>query len=315
MDKDFYNKSSSDSLGWTPEWFGASDFDEDLIRGVKKWQKSLGLRADGLVGPMTYRRIWTERQSNISSFKPKGLSSSKGDASFIVHNGKFLPIDWDKVVLWDEKGGLRCDPGTYSDYSGKEDRKPHYFVNHWDVCLSTESMSKVISKRGISIHYGIDNDGTIYQLLDTQHAAWQAGGRKWNHDSIGLEIANSFYTKYQGWYEKNNLGSRPVVPKGTAQVHGRGLGEHLGFYPVQIEALKALWLAIHRGLNIPLETPTDSSGKLITTVDKRCESSKFQGFINHYNLTKRKIDCAGLDMVSLLDEVKRGATSETSCQG
>ena len=312
MDKDFYNKSSADSLGWEPAWFGADGFDEELVKKVQRWQKKLGLKADGLVGPMTYRRIWTERQSNISEFKPRPKNEPENGSSFIVHNGKFLPINWSNVVLWDEEGGLRCDKGTFSDYAGKEDRKPHFFVNHWDVCLSTKSMAKVISKRGISIHFGIDNDGTIYQLLDTQHAAWQAGGRRWNHDSIGVEIANSFYTKYQGWYEKNNLGPRPIIPKGQARVHNKGLGEHLGFYPIQIEALKALWLAIHEGLGIPLEAPQDKDGKLVTTVDKRCEASQFKGFINHYNLTKRKIDCAGLDMLRLLDEIKGEVVCETS---
>ena len=311
MDKDFYNKSSADSLGWSPSWFGADGFDDDLVKKVQKWQKSLGLRADGLVGPMTYRRIWTERQSNISDFKPRDMSACGNESSFIVHNGKFLPINWGKVVLWDEEGGLKCSPGTYSSYAGKPDRKPHYFVNHWDVCLSSESMARVIARRGISIHFGIDNDGTIYQLLDTQHAAWQAGSRRWNHDSIGVEIANAYYAKYQGWYEKNGFGPRPIVKKGAASVHGRSVGEHLDFYPVQIQALKALWVAIHKGIGIPLETPLDNSGKLVEGLDKRCEASKFEGFINHYNLTRRKIDCAGLDMISIIKEAREDAGRES----
>lgn len=304
MDKVFYNKSSADSLGWDPSWFGADEHDDDLVKAIKKWQKSHGLTADGLCGPATYRRIWTEREDEISDFSPSQSSCRSGD-KFIVHNGNFLPIEWDKVVLWDEPDGLGCKAGTYTSYAGKPDRRPHYFVNHWDVCLSTESMANVIAKRGISIHFGIDNDGTIYQLLDTQHAAWQAGGRKWNHESIGVEVANAFYPKYQSWYERKGFGSRPVNPIGSVKCHGRGLEEHLGFYDVQIDALKALWKALHKGLDIPLQCPTDSSGELITTVDKECERSKFSGFINHYNLTKRKIDCAGLDLVTLLDECRR----------
>ena len=62
MDKDFYNKSSSDSLGWSPLWFGCKYFDEDLVKAVRKWQRENGLTGDGLVGPMTYRRIWTDRR-------------------------------------------------------------------------------------------------------------------------------------------------------------------------------------------------------------------------------------------------------------
>ncbi len=307
MDKDFYNKSSSDSLGWTPSWFGADDFDEELISKVKRWQKKMGLKADGLVGPTTYRRIWTERESDISSFSPPDKSKSSEENSFIVHNGKFVPIEWGKVVLWDEKDGLSCSPGTYTSFAGKPDRKPHYFVNHWDVCLSAKSCAKVIAKRGISIHFCIDNDGTIYQLLDTQHAAWQAGSRKWNLDSIGVEISNAYYPKYQSWYVKNGLGERPVVKKGVAKVHGKGLSEHLGFYPIQLDALKALWLSIHKGIGIPLECPTDSSGNLVETVDKRCSDSKFEGFINHYNLTKRKIDCAGLEVDLMLKQLRSKA--------
>ena len=102
-------------------------------------------------------------------------------------------------------------------------------------------MAKIINRRGVSMHFGIDNDGTIYQLLDTQHGAWQAGHWYGNKQGIGVEISNAYYTKYQGWYEKNGFGSRPVVT--DAVVHKRTLGDHLGFYPVQLEALKKLWKA------------------------------------------------------------------------
>tara|TARA_B100000131_G_scaffold321205_1_gene371254 strand:+ start:519 stop:1442 length:924 start_codon:yes stop_codon:yes gene_type:complete len=304
IDKIFYNEASAKKLGWDPSWFGKSDFDDDLIVAIKKWQRKHKITADGLCGPNTFRRLWTEREENISDHAPPTAVCGPGD-KFIVHNGKFIPIDWDHVILWDDPAGLQCMPGTYTSYAGKPDRKPHFFVNHWDVCLSSESMSRVIAKRGISIHFGIDNDGTIYQLLDTQHAAWQAGGRQWNHDSIGVEIANAFYPKYQNWYVKKGFGARPVREKGEVQCHGRDLQEHLGFYDVQIEALKALWVAIHRGLNIPLECPTNNDGSLIETVHRDCENSKFSGFINHYNLTRRKIDCAGLDLVCHLNEIKQ----------
>lgn len=302
IDKIFYNEASSKKLGWDPSWFGQSSFNDDLIVAIKKWQRAHKITADGLCGPGTFRRLWTAREENISDYAPPTAVCGPGD-KFIVHNGKFISIDWDKVILWDEPTGLSCAPGTYTSYAGKPDRQPHFFVNHWDVCLSTESMARVIKKRGISIHFGIDNDGTIYQLLDTQHAAWQAGGTKWNHDSIGVEVANAYYPKYQNWYVKNGFGPRPVVSKGQVKCHGRSLGEHLGFYDIQIDALKALWQAIHEGVGIPLECPLNSDGSLVEGVDKRCEKSKFSGIINHYNLTKRKIDCAGLDVKKHLSDL------------
>ena len=122
---------------------------------------------------------------------------------------------------------------------------------------------------------------------------------KWFEDGI----TNTCYNAVD-LHIKNGLGERPVIKKGEARVHGHGLREHLGFYPVQLEALKALWLAIHNGVGIPLECPSDPSGELVTTVDERCKSSSFEGFVNHYNLTRRKIDCAGLDLPSMLKDIR-----------
>ena len=310
IDKDFYNSSSAAKLGWEPSWFGAKFFDDELVKKVQKWQKEHGLVADGLVGPATHRRVWTDREVNISNYEPSSRVPGRKN-NYIVHNGNFLPIDWDKVVLWDEEGGLTTNPGQYYDFSGKPDRQPSMFVNHWDVCLSAESCAKILGKRGISIHFCLDNDGTIYQLLDTQHGAWHAGVRGSSHGNkkgIGIEISNAYYTKYQDWYVKHGFGERPVQEHGY--VHGRTLSPFLDFYPVQLEALKALWKAIHLGIGIPLEYPVDSQGSVETGVHKPCFDGTFDGFCNHYNFTRGKIDCAGLDLPTLLEEVKQSLSCE-----
>ena len=306
MDKVFYNKSSQDSLGWSPSWFGCEYNDDLLIVAIKKWQKGKGLKADGLLGPVSYRRIWTEREAEISKHAPHPSPYTRGtmacqDKKYIVHNGKFLEIDWDMVVLWDDALGLDSEPGAYYNYAGKPDRKPTIFVNHWDVCLSSESCALVLARRGISVHFCIDNDGTIYQLLDTQHGAWHAGIGKVNHKSIGVEISNAYYPKYQDWYVKNGFGERPI--QDGAWVHGSKLDPFTDFYPVQSEALKALWKAIHKGIGIPLEVPVKDDVNN-TTVDLSAARGSFKGFVNHYNLTKRKIDCAGLDLLAIANEVK-----------
>ena len=87
-------------------------------------------------------------------------------------------------------------------------------------------------------------------------------------------------------------------------MHGNKLDPFLDFYPVQIKALQALWLAVHKGIGIPLEYPKNSRGIIDTGVNRDCERGKFQGFCNHYNFTKNKIDCAGLDLPTLLEELK-----------
>tara|TARA_R110000787_G_scaffold161496_1_gene274918 strand:- start:1021 stop:1794 length:774 start_codon:yes stop_codon:yes gene_type:complete len=256
---------------------------------------------------MTYRRAWTEREAGISNYKPSSsiydLTNDRcDDQKHIVHNGQFLKIDWPKVVLWDEPNGLKIKSGNYYDYSGEEDRKPTMFVNHWDVCLSSESCVKVLNRRGISVHFCIDNDGTIYQILDTQHGAWHAGDLRGNKQGVGVEISNAYSTKYQDWYVRHGFGERPIQEHGW--VHGQTLDPFLDFYPVQIKALQALWSAIHNGLDIPLEYPKNSEGHVETGVHKSCPSGKFKGFCNHYNFTRKKIDCAGLDLPTLLEELK-----------
>ncbi len=307
MDKNFYNKSSSDSLGWLPNWFGCIAFDNDLIKSVKKWQKKHNLTADGLVGPMTYRRIWTEREADISDHKPASRCPFEIVDRYIVHNGNFIPIDWDKVILWDEPDGFKSKKGTYTDYSGKDDRDPTMFVNHWDVCLSSESCAKVLNRRGISVHFLIDNDGTIFQMLDTQHKAWHAGIPRYeggNAKGIGVEISNAYYPKYQDWYVRHGFGERPLQEHGF--VHGGTLSPFTDFYPVQLEALQALWMAVHLGIGIPLEYPKNSQGYIETGVHRKCERGEFHGICNHYNFTRGKIDCAGLDLPSLLGDLNPG---------
>ena len=297
MDKVFYNQASSEKFGWEPNWFGCKENDEELVKAIRKWQKERGLTADGMCGPSTHRRIYNERVANIDDYEPAKVSEK--EENYIVHQGNFIPIEWPKVVLWSEDGGLKIDNG-YTPYFEK--RKINMFVNHWDVCLDSKTCVRVLNKRNISVHFCIDNDGTIYQLLDTNHAGWHASSKKVNHRSIGIEIANAYYPKYQSWYERKGYGKRPMME--DAVVHGKKLKPFTWFYPQQIEALKALWKAMHEGIGIEYNCPLDASGNTSTTTDKKVQSGTFKGFISHYHVTRKKIDCAGLDIAALLKEIK-----------
>ena len=71
----------------------------------------------------------------------------------------------------------------------------------------------------------------------------------------------------------------------------------MDFYPVQKEALKALMKAVHNALDIPLIAVKSD------TVSREVTSGKFSGFLHHYNVTKKKIDCANLDLQKILDDI------------
>ena len=297
MDKIFYNQASSAKLGWTPEWFGAYEFDEDLLKKIRTFQRLHRLTADGMCGPTTYRRIWTDRESKLSQYEPVQRSGGQ-KVNHIIYNNDFYPIEWDKVVLPFNAGGKKMTSG-YKKIT--KPRKPKMFVCHWDAALNADSCYRILRKRGLSVHFTIDNDGTIFQYLDMNHIAYHCGGRH-NPTTVGVEISNAFYPKYQSWYQKHGFGKRPMVK--DAHVHGKPMKPFTDFYPAQVDALKALMKAVHQALEIPLKCPLDSNGDTLYTVDSKASKNRFNGFISHYHISKGKIDCANLDLKALLGEIE-----------
>ena len=296
VDKDFYNEASAAKLGWTPDWFipGHSLFDRKLQNAIRAFQREHRLLADGMCGPTTYRRIQTQREAELDIFVAKQFPDG---SDVLWYNNEPIKIDWpkDKVHTFKDRIFPYKVSEGFSKYTKK--RKIKSFVNHWDVCLNAKSCAKVLAGRNVSVHFCIDNDGTIIQLHDINDACWHAGNRKVNHSAGGVEISNAYYPKYQKWYVKNGFGERPIMSGALAQ--NKELDDFLWFYPVQIEALKALWKAIHEGCGVPYNSPENE-----WAYDTYAASGKFSGFMNHFHCSKKKIDCGGLSMKDLCEELK-----------
>jgi hypothetical protein len=63
------------------------------------------------------------------------------------------------------------------------------FVIHFDAAGTSRRCFEILHDiRGLSVHFMLDVDGTIYQTLDVKEAAWHATIA--NNRSIGVEIAN-----------------------------------------------------------------------------------------------------------------------------
>ena len=291
-----YNLGTANTLGWEPDWFidGYKLFDADLVDAIVAWQKIMGITADGYCGPSTYRRKYTERMLNIDEVRDEVPNKR---SPFLIYGGEPLPINWPKVVLWMEPGGLKTAEGHYTNKIGKEKRKITMFVNHWDVCLNSASCSKVLNKpgRSASVHLMVDNDGTIYQSCDLQNITWHAGGSRWNAASVGVEISNAYYTKYQDWYVRNGFGERPLA---YGSVNGRSLGEHLDFYEIQKAATRAIWECMHNAFAIPYQAPP------VDGLYKPAQDCDWTGFCHHYNLSSKKIDCGGWNIRAELEKLK-----------
>ena len=109
VDKIFYNEASAAKLGWTPEWFGAYEFNEDLLKKIRNFQRNHSLKVDGLCGPATFRRIHTVREAQLESYHRKEIRT--GSSNHIIYNNEYYPIEWDKVVLPFNANGLKITKG------------------------------------------------------------------------------------------------------------------------------------------------------------------------------------------------------------
>ncbi len=189
-----------------------------------------------------------------------------------------------RVVLWTEPGGFRTN-----DF-GTRKGEVRQIVLHYDAAGTSAQCFKVLERRGLSVHFMVDLDGTVYQTCDTSVRAYHAG--KFNDVSVGIEIAN-----VGAYADRAELERLWPVPQGVARpphlppparpgplrgrIHGRDLWQQ-DFTEEQYEALGALVAALCRGLGVPAEAPT---GKGVLR-----SPEAWRGILGHYHLTAQKTD-------------------------
>ena len=194
------------------------------------------------------------------------------------------------------------------------------FVYHYDVCGTSQRCFKVLQDmRGLSVHFMLDIDGTIYQTMDLKERAWHAGTS--NDRSIGIEIANmgAYSPKeikktgvFKKWYATNKDGEKIITvpeemgdggvrtkgfvgkPMGGVAVKGTIQGRELYQYdltPEQYKSLIKLTAALTEVFpKIQLDYPRDENGKLIPHILNEDMAKTYGGLIGHYHISKRKVD-------------------------
>jgi N-acetylmuramoyl-L-alanine amidase len=191
------------------------------------------------------------------------------------------------------------------------------FVLHYDVCgVSRQCFNVLHDHRGLSVHFMLDLDGTIYQTLDVKERAWHATTS--NSRSVGIEIANmGAYGREEGtaleeWYAKDTDGrTRITIPARlgdggirtpdfvgrparneavVGEVQGRTLTQY-DFTPEQYRALTHLTAALCKVLpKINCDYPRDEQGNLIRRKLDDDALEKYQGIIGHYHIQTNKTD-------------------------
>lgn len=190
-----------------------------------------------------------------------------------------------RVVLWTDEDGFNAytDPPHFNDRVTRDETPLDYawtlprlrrivdqIVIHYDQTGTSARCFEVLQKRGLSAHFLIDTDGTIYQTLDLKERAWHASVA--NSRSVGIEIAHDGATE----------SPTPGAVKG--QIQGRTLYQQ-PFTDAQYDALADLVAALRRALpRITLDYPRETA---LLTPER---FAAFRGVIGHYHVSVEKID-------------------------
>jgi N-acetylmuramoyl-L-alanine amidase len=189
------------------------------------------------------------------------------------------------------------------------------FVIHYDVCGTSRQCFKVLHDvRGLSVHFMLDIDGTIYQTLDLKERAWHAGEA--NDRSVGIEIAQiGAYPNMKvldNWYKLDETGwpyitlpswmtdtgvrtpnfvGRPARQSiVTGRINGRDLMQY-DYTPEQYASLVRLTAALARIFpNMRLDVPRAEDGSVRSDALSAEELAAWQGLLGHYHITRGKSD-------------------------
>lgn len=238
------------------------------------------------------------------------------------------------VVLWFDPGGydayrteMRTTPGATTRQSFEHrptgdsfeslQQNVDQLVYHYDVSgLSRLCFATLHDNRGLSCHFLIDIDGTVYQTLDLKERAWHATTS--NSRSVGIEIANrGAYASpdvaaLQDWYPLDANGSaRIAIPPAlgdggvrtrgfvgrpdrehmvTGAIHGRVMYQY-DFTPQQYDALIKLTATLCTVLpKITCDFPRDEFGNPLTRKLEDHQLAAYRGILGHYHVQENKQD-------------------------
>ena len=174
------------------------------------------------------------------------------------------------------------------------------FVLHHDGCATAEMCWNVLhNERGLSCHFLIDNDGTIYQTIDLAYMAYHAAA--WNVNSIGVEFCNRGDAKKEpDYYSRHHQQRDTKVCKINNYTYLA-----FDFTPAQYYSFEKLARALTKLLpNMPVEYPQTSPGE--QAWDTLPDAFGYSGYLGHYHCTAAKWDPGPFDFKAMCRKL-RGA--------
>lgn len=252
---------------------------------------------------------------------------------------RFVPLD---EADWEQTTGAKGAPETPARFGLRKDRLTEsevervrgggwdlpllqrvvdQFVLHYDACGTSRRCFQVLhDQRGLSVHFLLDVDGTVYQTLDLKERAWHATTS--NSRSIGIEIAHpgavspAQAQRLEEWYAPDadrgaeggvrlrfpawlgetgirtpGFSGRPRNPLPVvARLQGRDWLQY-DFTPEQYAALARLTAALCRVFpRLPCDAPRGNDGQVVQERLPDEALGEFQGILGHFHIQTNKVD-------------------------
>ena len=237
-----------------------------------------------------------------------GNSTHVGKGGSIIVSGEKVFIPDVKVVNYQE-GGSGFE-SKFNTESGRELTRPRKIktdkgivrtrdagpvrevvdmvIIHADITQSSAVCYRVLLSRGLSSHFGIDWDGTIYQWADTASLTMHAGA--WNNRSIGIDMNCMLFNHLKSSNPPKGQGERPIE---QMEIQGHPWMSY-GYTDEQYEALIALLSTLKEQYpKIDLAVPVTSDGEVvphfIPDVDGGNRAEKV-GIYGHWHVNPEKAD-------------------------
>ena len=254
--------------------------------------------------------------------QPGGPAPASRGTSIMVAG---QPVDVGRtVVLWSDEQGFNgydkrcidqsggcCDADwlRYGTRKGLQHRTlvdlqgvVSQLVLHFDGCVNSRSCFKSMHNRvrpgvgcGLSAHFMIDSDGTIYQTLDLAERAYHA--EQENSISVGVEMCN------RGRYQPSEMSRLPAEyrtrPRRQVVINGVSYDAY-DFRPEQYESLLSLSRALLRVFpRMKPVIPERDGQPLLQTLEHPLD---FHGIVGHLHvdLDRQKWDPGALDWNRLM---------------
>jgi hypothetical protein len=175
------------------------------------------------------------------------------------------------------------------------------FVVHHDGCFDSRTCFHVLhNERGLSVHFLIDWDGTIFQTLDLVDCAFQAAGV--NEISVGVELANrGDALRFPSDYNASS-GPHSKREKVTCTINESQFLAY-AYHPAQVQAMTNIGKCLARVFpGLPQTYPCEADGEPIwkSLVDPR----EYRGYLGHYHVTNQKWDPGPFDFKAFTTTIR-----------